>query len=128
MSNPVRGFVSENLGGKRINLRLSANEWCELEDEFGKTTDTILKDFYADIGAGTLKMKVIRSLFRAALSASDPGITDEAAGEMMAEHGLVQSATLLGHVIAASMPQVEVAPQPGNGVAPGKPKRSRARL
>ncbi len=125
MTNQIRGVVSEDILGERLALRLSANEWCELEDEHGKTTDEILKDFFGMVEAGNLRLTLLRSLFRASLSLAKPGITHAAAGDIMAEVGLVDVGRIVGEVIVASLPKVE----PGAAGAPGKrrppAKRSR---
>lgn len=118
MTNQIRGVVSEDILGERLELRLSANEWCELEDEHGKTTDEILKDFFGMVQAGNLRLTLLRSLFRAALSLAKPGITHAAAGDIMAEIGLVDVGRIVGQVIVASLPKVE----PGAAGAPGKRK------
>lgn len=118
MTNTARGVVSREINGETINFRIATNEWCELEDEFGKTTDEILKDFFAGVQQGSLTMKNLRKFFRAALSSSRPGITEEEAGEVMSDLGLGAAGALLGEVILASMPQAEEGKS-----APGKPAR-----
>lgn len=118
MTNQIRGVVSEDILGERLALRLSANEWCELEDEHGKTTDEILKEFFGMVQAGNLRLTLLRSLFRASLSLAKPGITHAAAGDIMAEIGLVDVGRIVGEVIVASLPKVE----PGAAGAPGKRK------
>lgn len=123
MTNSARGVVSREIAGETIKFRIATNEWCELEDEFGKTTDEILKDFFAGIQAGTLTMKGLRKFFRAALSASRPGITEEEAGEVMSDLGLAEAGTLLGEVIIASMPQAEAKPAPGKPARPAGRRR-----
>lgn len=119
MTNQIRGVVSEEILGERLNLRLSANEWCELEDEHGKSTDEILKDFSTMVQDGNLRLNMLRSLFRAALSGAKPGITHAEAGDIMAEVGLVDVGRIVGEVIMASLPQAEPASARG---APGKRK------
>lgn len=118
MTNQIRGVVSEDILGERLALRLSANEWCELEDEHGKTTDEILKEFFGMVQSGNLRLTLLRSLFRASLSMAKPGITHAAAGDIMAEIGLVDVGRIVGEVIVASLPKVE----PGAAGAPGKRK------
>lgn len=113
MSNEIRGVISEEILGERLALRLSANEWCELEDEHGKSTDEILKDFGAMVQEGNLRLNMLRSLFRAAMSGAKPGITHAEAGNIMAEVGLVDVGRIVGEVIVASLPQVETASTKG---------------
>lgn len=128
MTNQVRGVVSAEIGGKRYKLRLSANEWCELEDEFGQTTDEILKWFFEDLNAGRLKMKVLRIIFRACLSGSHPDITLEEAGSIMADNGLVESAKMIGEAIMLSMPKPDASGSATMGKgSPGKPRAPRGR-
>ncbi|MBP1842010.1 hypothetical protein J2046_000254 [Rhizobium petrolearium] len=119
MTNTVRGIVSHEIDGERLDFCLSANEWCELEDEFGKKTDEILKDFGTMAENEQLDMRLLRSIFRAAVSYSKQNITLQEAGALMRSLGLVESAALIGTVIVASMPEVKA--------GPGKPKRAAAR-
>jgi hypothetical protein len=123
MGNAIRGTVTCEIDGERLELLLATNEWCELEDEFGKTTDEILAEFFKDTEAQKLKMQFLRRLFLAALSSSKPEMTLEEAGTIMTRLGLVEAATLLGRTIVASLPKAEAAP----AGAPGKPKARPAR-
>ncbi|MCC2608390.1 hypothetical protein [Neorhizobium petrolearium] len=120
MTNSVRGIVSQEIDGERLEFCLSANEWCELEDEFGKKTDEILKEFGTMAENEQLDMRLLRSIFRAAVSYSKQNITLQEAGVLMRSLGLVESAALIGTVIVASMPEVKASPA-------GKPKRAAAR-
>lgn len=124
MTNQVRGVVTREIGGARRELLLSANEWCELEDEFGKPTSALIEEFFSQVQAGELIMRNLRALFRAALSRAIPGITHEAAGLIMAELSLVESATLIGEVIIASMPKADEAAGPGKAKAPARKARA----
>jgi hypothetical protein len=117
MGNQMRGTVSHEIGGERLELLLATNEWCDLEEELGKTTQEILTEFFAMAAKGDLNMRFMRSLFRAALSQARPSITLEQAGAIMSDIGLVATAPLLGKVILASMPRQEEAP-PGKLKAP----------
>lgn len=119
MTNSVRGVLTAEIDGKTVELCLAANEWCELEDEFGKTTGDILKDFVAMTEKEDLDMRFIRSMFRAALSYSSPEITHRDAGSIMQRHGIPECATLLGKAIMLSMPE-------DKGENAGKSKRTAA--
>jgi hypothetical protein len=119
MTNQARGIISLPYQGKNLQLRIATNEWCELEDEFGKGTDEIAGDFQAMVTSGKLKMGLLRSFFRAALSGDMPDITHEQAGAIMTDIGLVEAGSVIGKVIVASMPEVK---EP-----PGKPKAARRR-
>lgn len=107
MSNQTRGIVSLPYNGENLQLRIATNEWCELEDEFEKGTDEIAGDFQAMVTTGKLKMGLLRSFFRAALSGSKPNITHEEAGAIMTDIGLVKAGEVIGKVIVASMPEVK---------------------
>lgn len=120
MTNQIRGVISEEILGERLALRLSANEWCELEDEHGKSTDEILKDFVTMVQDGNLRVTLLRSLFRASLAMAKPGITLDEAGNLMAEIGLPEAGRIVGEVIKAALPEAEAGP-PTKG-APGKRK------
>lgn len=123
MTNQIRGVVTREIGGEMIELRLSANEWCGLEDEFGKQTSELMAEFIAELQAGKLNMKVIRAYFRAALSSAMPGITHSQAGDVMAKMDLVSAAALLGEVISASVPQADEHGEPGKPKAPTRKVR-----
>lgn len=123
MTNTIRGTVSREIDGERYNFRLSANEWCELEDEFGKRTDELLKEFFAMVGAAQLDMRILRSYFRAAMSSDGGSVSHADAGRLMAAMGLTDAAALLGEVIVLSMPEHK--PEPKGGAVTGKPARAK---
>lgn len=107
MGNKHRGVVSAEIGGETVNLRLATNEWAELEEELGKSTGAILRQFQEMAADEDLNMRFLRTVFRAALSYSKPDVTHREAGEMMTEHGLPETAALVGKAIMASMPEQE---------------------
>lgn len=107
MTNQTRGIISLPYNGENLQLRIAANEWCELEDEHGKGTDDILAQFGAMLDSKKLDMRFLRSFFRAALSGAKPNITHEEAGAVMTDIGLVKAGEVIGKVIAASMPEVK---------------------
>lgn len=121
MSNEIRGTVTCEIDGERLDLLLSTNEWCNLEDELGKTTDEILKMFFDMVSAQKLEMRLLRTLFRAALSSAKPGITTVEAGLLMTKMGLVEASAQLAKTIVASLPKVEAA-EDGANTGVGKPK------
>lgn len=104
MANENRGEVSAVIDGKTLTFRLATNEWCELEDEHGKTTGAIIDDLSAMMMSGKLDMRFIRSLFKAALSGQKPDISDKEAGDLMNRLGLVETGSLIGRVVRASLP------------------------
>ncbi|WP_322990885.1 hypothetical protein [Hoeflea sp.] len=107
MANKQKGEVSAKIAGTDYTLRIATNEWCELEDEFGKPTTEIVTDFFEMVSAGSLRMKMLRSFFRAAMIGTKPDITHEEAGAIMSAMGLVEAGGLLGRVIVASMPDAD---------------------
>lgn len=109
MANMHRGEVSETIGGETYVFRIATNEWCELEDEHGKTTDELIAEFFQLVSVGKLKMTYLRSFFRAALVGTRAGISHRDAGEIMSDMGLVEAGALLGKVISASIPDPEPA-------------------
>lgn len=113
MANPYRGEVSAKLGDATITLKMTANSWCELEDDLGKSSDEIQSEFFAMVKSGRASMKLMRSYFRACLLHSHQGISLEDAGNIMTELGLLNAAELLGRAIAQSMPAAEEA-KPAN--------------
>ncbi|MBP1849695.1 hypothetical protein [Rhizobium halophytocola] len=124
MTNQVRGIITREVAGETLSFRISANEWCELEDELGKTTDQLLKDFFEKAQAEQLDMRYLRGYFRAALSGHRPDITDREAGEIMADMGMIDAVKTLGEVIMASVPQ----PEPKKAPKAGNAKRTAARV
>ncbi|MBY5689342.1 hypothetical protein [Rhizobium leguminosarum] len=119
MTNAVRGIVTAEIDGKTVTLCLSANQWCDLEEEHGKSTRHILGRFEEMAAEEDLDMRFLRSLFRAALSYSQPDVTLEQAGAIMQACGLVEAAKLVGQAAVLSMPEVK-------GTA-GKPKGTKAK-
>ncbi|MGO6999015.1 hypothetical protein [Rhizobium leguminosarum] len=105
MTNNVRGVLTQEIDGETYTLCLSANEWCDLEEEHGKSTVQILKAFQEMASKEDLDMRFLRSIFRAALSYGKPGITYAEAGRLMQACGLVEAATLVGRVAMLSLPE-----------------------
>jgi len=104
MANPHRGEVAVTVDGVDYTLRLATNELCSLEDEHGKDTNELIAEFYQAVSEGKLKMRMVRSFFRAALIGGLPSVTLAEAGDIMSKIGLVEAAGLLGKAIAASLP------------------------
>lgn len=122
MTNQIRGVVTREIGGKRLEFALAANEWCELEAEFGRKTSELMAEFFGTVERSELDMRSLRSFFRAALSYSDKTVTHEDAGAMMQDMGLVEAAKLVAEVILASMPKADEA-APGKAKAPARKAR-----
>lgn len=124
MGNFHRGQVSETIGGNTYVFRIATNEWCELEDEHGKTTDELITEFFELVSAGKLKMSYLRSFFRAALLGTHPEITHQEAGEIMSDIGLVEAGGLLGRIISASIPEPETKANPPKAAGGSTGRRS----
>jgi hypothetical protein len=105
MANKHKGEVSAEIAGTAYTFMLGSNEWCQLEEEYDKTTDEIMADFYAMVESGKVRMKTLRAFFRVSLTFHHPDITHEDAGRLMDKHGLAESAGLIGRVIMAGMPE-----------------------
>lgn len=126
MANKHKGEVSAKIAGTDYTLRIAANEWCALEDELGQPTTVIVQNFFEMVSAGTLRMKMLRSFFRAALIGQDPEITHEAAGTIMSNMGLPDAAGLLARVILASMPDPDQDQAKGDTAKPRPRKAAKA--
>ncbi|ACM39178.1 hypothetical protein ACQZ61_04090 [Agrobacterium vitis] len=123
MSNPIRGTITRSINGEQMEFRLAANEWCELEEELGKPMGAILREFAERVQNETISMAFLRSIFRAALCRCKPGLTHDAAGEIMSSIDLKDAATIIGETINASMPKA-AAEKDG---APGKSRAARTK-
>lgn len=118
MTNNVRGVVTQEIDGKNYGFRLGANEWCELEDDLGKSTSDVVKDLEAMARSAQVNLKLFRSIFRAALSYSEPDITLREAGDLMESYGMENAGLLVVRIVEAGMPKAEA-----KGSA-GKPRRA----
>ncbi|MBB4185824.1 hypothetical protein GGE07_002474 [Sinorhizobium terangae] len=107
MTNNVRGVVTQEIDGKAYGFRLGANEWCELEDDLGKGTSAIVKDIEIMARSNDVDMRLFRSIFRAALSYSEPEATARDAGDLMEKMGMESAGLLVVKIIQAGMPKVE---------------------
>lgn len=104
MANRQKGAVSFEHEGETYTLRMATNEWCELEEEHGATTDELVKRFEKMAHEQRLDMRYLRSFFRAALAGERDGITLKEAGAIMTGLGLDVAAQKLGEAIQAGLP------------------------
>ncbi|MDX0331725.1 hypothetical protein GOC48_16440 [Sinorhizobium meliloti] len=107
MTNNIRGVVTHEIDGKTLSFRLGANEWCELEDDLGKSTGAIIKDLERVVATEAVDFRMFRSIFRAALSFSVPEVTAKDSGELMSAVGLEEAGLLIAKIVQAGMPEVK---------------------
>lgn len=104
MANRVRGEISANFKGGKINLILSTNSICELEDAAGRPITDILDE----IGnPGRVRMKTVRLLFWALMLGEKPDATIGDAGELIdglrGKHDKIISAAIIAAFPDASI-------------------------
>lgn len=118
MANRHRGEVSFAAGGETYTLRYSANALAELEDALDKSVGEIVELMQSQKG---LRIKTVRTIFRAGLLDRHPDITDQQAGDIISDVGLGEAANLLGRAFTAAFPPVEggASESPQKGAAAG---------
>lgn len=80
MANKVRGEIAADFEGGKINLMLSVNAICELED----ATDRPITDLLDEISdPKRARMKTVRSMFWAMMLAAKPEATLKDAGALI---------------------------------------------
>jgi hypothetical protein len=80
MANNVRGQIAAQFKGENINLILSTNSICELEDAADQPIDEFLERFEP---GKKVRMKTLRLLFWALMLAERPAATIADAGELI---------------------------------------------
>lgn len=127
MTNSVRGVVTREIDGNTHSFRLGTNEWCELEDDLGKSTAAIVRDLEAMAKTNEIDQRLFRSIFRAAMTYGNPEATARDAGDLMQAMGVQEAGMLVVEVVQLGMPQVKAVPKPGSKGTPGKSRRAPGR-
>ncbi len=100
MASSLRGVIPFNCEGEKYQLKMDFNAICSLEEELGISVDKLGETITS--GARTL-----RSVFRIALSAHHPAMTDMQAGELITTVGPEKVALLIVEAVTAAFPQAE---------------------
>lgn len=96
MANKKRGEISVNLGGRKRIMKLTLNDFAELQDRNNnQPLLTILSEL------DNLNLKLIRSILYLALRHDDPDLTEEQVGAF--DMNLVQVTELIGQCVQASL-------------------------
>jgi hypothetical protein len=106
MVNKKRGEISIELGGRERVLKLTLNDFAELQDRYN---DMPLIDILAKLDK--MDVKVLRALLYLAVKHDDKDLTENQVGAF--EFNLTEVATKLGECIAAAL---------GGDSKPGKKK------
>lgn len=113
MANKVRGQIAAEFQGERINLILSTNSICELEDAAGVAVDVFLERFTPPRKPS---MRDLRLMFWAMMLDERPKATLSDAGALIDElRGDYER--ILAQAVLAAFPDPE---EPGGDAAPGK--------
>jgi hypothetical protein len=104
MSNSLRGAVPFECDGQTMHLRVTTNAMVRYQDVAGETFLTGLAALEKDPS----DIRRIRRMVWAAMSHAD--ISEDRAGEVMDEVGLLDIVGLLSEAAAAAFPQAK----PGN--------------
>ncbi len=110
MANKVRGQIAAKFQGKKINLILSTNSICELEDEAGLPVDQFLEKF---MPPQKPRMKDLRLMFWALMLDERPDATISDAGKLIDELRGDHDAIMTQAILAAF-------PDAAKDDAPGK--------
>ena len=87
MANPKRGQVKAKFAGKSINLKLTFNGLCELEDLYGQDISTITVQFSKDAATGKTSLKDMRAIIWASMLDEMPDASLADAGVIAADLG-----------------------------------------
>lgn len=112
MANKVRGQIPADFKGEKINLMLSTNSICELEEAADLPVDEFLEKFQP---GAKVRMKDLRLMFWALMLDERPKATIKDAGalidELRGDHDRIMTEAIL-----AAFPDASEA----GGDAPGK--------
>lgn len=101
-ANPARGQLGFEVGGRSYTLAFTTNAICAIEDTFALESIEELPEFLK----GNHSVRVLRKLFRLALTDSDPDMDDQAAGPLIdAIGGLEPASKLLLMALQAAFPE-----------------------
>lgn len=117
MSNPTRGTIGFDAGGKHYTLSYSVNALCEMEDRLGAGATAVAAQM-AD--PSQLRIATIRTLFWAGLRDHHPDLTEAGAGGIMSEIGIPAALEIVGKAMAAAFPADAGRPLAGRQGKPGK--------
>ncbi|KEJ93986.1 Phage tail tube protein, GTA-gp10 [Pseudosulfitobacter pseudonitzschiae] len=96
MANKVRGQIAAKFQGEKINLVLSTNSICELEDATDQGIDEFLEKF---MPGKKVRMKDLRLMFWALMLDERPGATIAEAGalidELRGDHDRIMTQAIL---------------------------------
>lgn len=112
-ANRFKGEIAVEVGGRRYTLVMDFNVMAEFEEATGIGA----LDFLGQAEQGNARISLLRAFTHAALLPHQPDATVEDAGDLLSE-----DQTVIGRLIAASVPEVEA----GNGKAAAR-KRPPAR-
>jgi hypothetical protein len=104
MSNPHKGEVSFDHGGKTYKLVFSANALCEMEDLTGEPAIASI----AAMGDPTkAKIKTLRAAMWAALRDHHEQVSLKEAGNIVTGIGMAKASSLIGQVFSLAFPVPE---------------------
>ena len=119
MSNSMRGAVAFTVNGEERIIRFSTNAMCRYQDAAGET----LMQAVDALQKAPDDMRRLRALFLAGV----PGIkSEDEAGDLMDDLGLMEASQLIGRAFEAAFPAPEKAPADASGNGKGKPAKSDA--
>jgi hypothetical protein len=96
MANKKRGEIKVNLGGRDRLMKLTLNDFAELQDRYNGQP---LVDILATLDK--MDVKVLRALLYFAIRQDDADLTEEQVGSF--EFNLTEIATKLGECISLSL-------------------------
>jgi hypothetical protein len=103
LKRDVKATAGEGDGRRELVFRLGINEMIVLQDEWGIKDDQV----FLEALDKPQSLKRFRSLVKQALVSHQPDITDEAAGALITELGMVRMKAILGETMAWAFPDPE---------------------
>lgn len=112
----MRGAITFTAGGEERAIRFSTNAMCRYQDAAGET----LMQAVGALQQAPDDMVRLRRLF----SAGVPGLSEEEAGDLMDELGLMEATHLIGRAFDVAFPAAEPVAADAAGNGKGKPAKS----
>ena len=103
MANRSKGEVSVTFRGQAINLAMTFNVICAIEDAFDQPIEDAMARFDDQGGQKKLSMRDMRVLFHQLLIYGMPDASQEDAGDLIEEIGMQAAGKLLEQIMARSM-------------------------
>jgi len=124
VANRAKGQVSVDVNGEAVNLSLTFNAICELEDLYGTSISDIVAKVDTDVKRDAVSYKDLRAILWASLLDARPDASLPDAGKVAEALGVDLGGVIKSVIEASGLFAVEEeAPEVGNAKRKTRPKR-----